>query len=487
MRSHAKYASPQKPSQEWSDNSELAMRANSIWILCFVLLAGPACLKKDPLFCDENTPCMDPERPYCDLAGEFPASDGIKRTCIPSPFDAGSDPDAGDDRYVVDLAVGANRTCAILNDGGLRCWGSGPLGYSDEVGIVGDNEHPYTVGDVPTGGSVKQAALSPDFTCLLYEGGNVRCFGENGQGQLGYGHEDPVSSMPSELEDVSLGEPATAIATGTNHTCAILESGALRCWGAPILGAALGYAQEDPIGDNEVPSDLGAVEVGGAVSKVTLGAYHTCALLGGGDGRVRCWGTPMHGQLGYGDSITIGDDETPSEAGDVMMGSEVAELQAYASSNCAVFEDGTVTCWGEGLSILGYANTETIGDTETAAAAPDVELGGIARTIAGGPRCALMSDSNVRCWGRNEYGELGLGHTETIGDNEDPVDGGPVVLGGQATKLSGGLAYHQCVLLADKTVKCWGRNDSGQLGLSHQENVGNDEVPADVPAVRVLP
>ncbi|HKE20656.1 MAG TPA: hypothetical protein VKB80_37535 [Kofleriaceae bacterium] len=59
-----------------------------------VLLSFAACTKYDPLYCDESMSCSDPARPFCDLAGEYPASDGVARTCIPSPFDAGA-PDGG--------------------------------------------------------------------------------------------------------------------------------------------------------------------------------------------------------------------------------------------------------------------------------------------------------------------------------------------------------------------------------------------------------
>ena len=52
--------------------------------LAFVVLS--ACSKVDPLYCDPSTPCTDPERPFCDDNGEYPASDGIKHTCIPDPF-----------------------------------------------------------------------------------------------------------------------------------------------------------------------------------------------------------------------------------------------------------------------------------------------------------------------------------------------------------------------------------------------------------------
>jgi hypothetical protein len=65
--------------------------------LLSVLLCLAACTKYDPLYCDESMSCSDPARPYCDLAGEYPASDGVARTCIPSPFDAGAGPDGGAD------------------------------------------------------------------------------------------------------------------------------------------------------------------------------------------------------------------------------------------------------------------------------------------------------------------------------------------------------------------------------------------------------
>ncbi len=65
-------------------------------ILSVAVLVASACTTYDPLYCDENSSCKDPDRPFCDLAGEYPASDGVARTCIPSPFDAGGDPgDAG--------------------------------------------------------------------------------------------------------------------------------------------------------------------------------------------------------------------------------------------------------------------------------------------------------------------------------------------------------------------------------------------------------
>jgi alpha-tubulin suppressor-like RCC1 family protein len=98
-----------------------------------------------------------------------------------------------------------------------------------------------------------------------------------------------------------------------------------------------------------------------------------------------------------------------------------------------------------------------------------------------------MSDRAVRCWGHNDDGQLGLGNIEDIGDNELPIDVDPVGLGAPAKKLAHGLSGdHMCAVMDDDSVRCWGNNEDGQLGLMHRENVGDTELPSEVPAVRVL-
>ena len=489
-------------------------------LLCVWSIAG--CKVYDPRYCDADRPCSDPLRSFCDVNGDYPASEGIGRTCIPDPFvdggsDDGEEPDADDgdqtgddgdsidggaDRFVIDLAVGPDRTCAILNDGGLRCWGSGPLGYPPEVGVVGDNEHPYEVGDVPAGGPVKQVALGDDFSCLLYEAGNVRCFGAGMNGQLGYGNTVDIDAIPADIDDVSLGEPARQIVAAETHACALLESGAIRCWGlvrAGFVNSPLGYGNLETVGDNEVPSDLPAIEIGGAVIALSTAFSHMCAILGGADGRVRCWGhagiLDPYSVLGHPGIRILGDDEAPSSAGDVSIGGKAIAIQSSRSSNCVLLEGGAVRCWGSGLAMLGYGNATTYGDNESPAAAPELSLGGIARALNGGIKCALMSNGDVRCWGHNGAGELGLGNTDHLGDNELPVAAEAISLGGPAIKLSSGIpglppdaidGSHACALLENHDVRCWGVNTSGQLGLGHQENIGDNEVPSDEPPVRVL-
>jgi cysteine-rich repeat protein len=113
------------------------------------------------------------------------------------------------------------------------------------------------------------------------------------------------------------------LAASFNHTCVLLNSGTVRCWGLGDNGR-LGYGNTNSVGDNETPLEAyallpnnGDVNVGGSVVQLTAGGNHTCALLS--SGTVRCWGNSSAGQLGYGNTNFIGDNESPASAGDVVV------------------------------------------------------------------------------------------------------------------------------------------------------------------------
>jgi alpha-tubulin suppressor-like RCC1 family protein len=138
---------------------------------------------------------------------------------------------------------------------------------------------------------------------------------------LGYGNTtylgDTPATLPSTASNVNLGGKAIQLATGTYDTCALLESNALRCWGANGYGE-LGYGSTNNIGDNELPVDSGDVPIGGAVAQVSAavgspnGVEHVCAFLKSGS--LRCWGSNGLGQLGYGNTTTVGNTSTSTPA-----------------------------------------------------------------------------------------------------------------------------------------------------------------------------
>lgn len=132
-------------------------------------------------------------------------------------------------------------------------------------------------------------------------------------------------------------------------------------------------------------------------------------------------------------------------------------MQLSAGSvNCALLESGNVRCWGFGLfGALGYGNTNNVGDDETPASVGNVNVGSPAAQIAtGGNTCARLTNGNVRCWGRADWG-LGYMNQETIGDNETPASVGDVNIGETVAQIAVG-GNHACALLTSGALRCWG-------------------------------
>jgi cysteine-rich repeat protein len=318
-------------------------------------------------------------------------------------------------------------------------------------------------------------------SCALLETGTVRCWGRNSEGQLGYGNTSNIGDdeAPATAGDVDVGGVVVQLVGGDLHTCALLETGAVRCWGYSNAGQ-LGYGSTSSIGDNEVPATAGDVDVGGGVVQLAAGVFHTCALLE--TGTVRCWGYGMFGQLGYGNMSNIGDNEVPATAGDVDVGGVVVQLAAGGYHTCALLETGGVRCWGDGRNgRLGYGNTSWIGDNETPAMVGDVDVGGVVVQLAAGGAhtCVLLETGSVRCWGHGLYGQLGYGNNSSIGDapGETPATAGDVDVGGVVVQLAAG-GEHTCALLETGAVRCWGRGLYGRLGYGNEIWIGNDETPA---------
>jgi alpha-tubulin suppressor-like RCC1 family protein len=286
---------------------------------------------------------------------------------------------------------------------------------------------------VELGTNAVDVGIGNRYTCALTDAGSVRCWGLNDVGQLGLGHKMNIGDdePPKAAGDLSLGGKAVQLVVTESHACALLELGAVRCWGRGAFdeGTAgmLGYGSKEHVGDDELPSAVGPVDLPGPVERLATGARHTCAVLR--DGQMFCWGANLYGQLGLGHTDDIGDDETPAVAGAVDV-APVIDLALYANGTCVLFEDGTVQCWGDGLAgSHGHGHTNTLGDDELPATLPLLELGGgeFVQLAAGGAHvCARTAEGVLRCWGFNHRGQLGYGHTMDIGDDELPASAGPV-------------------------------------------------------------
>jgi len=249
------------------------------------------------------------------------------------------------------IAAGHAETCAVVEGGNLQCWGSGQggrLGYGKRNDI-GDSEPPKAAGAVSLGGKVAAVDLGfAGVACAVLEDGGLRCWGQAVQGALGYGRADDVGDdeVPADLGNVPLTTPAARVAVGNTHACALDQAGAVHCWGYGGLGR-LGYANTANIGDETTAAQSGPVDVGGAAVQVAAGGAHTCALLQ--TGAVRCWGLGRGGRLGYANEKDIGDDETPASAGDIDLGGKAVQVSAGWDHTCALLETGDLRCWGLGV------------------------------------------------------------------------------------------------------------------------------------------
>ena len=412
------------------------------------------------------------------------------------------------------ITAGDRFTCAILADGSVRCWGrnrEGQLGLGDQVdrGTAPDQMSTLPAVDLGTGHTATAIAAGTKHVCALLDDATVKCWGRNLDGALGQvtGHTlgDDPGEMGDALPPINLPLPATAISAGGDTSCAILVDATLRCWGTNDLGQ-LGR------GDNDSPTaaelhDAPAVDVGTGrtVSAVSAGFNHTCALLD--DGTVKCWGSNFQGQLGRGGPTYSGTD--PGDMGDALptvelgTGRTVTAVSAGVGVTCALLDDATVKCWGSPAGgALGQGDGLNHGTTEasmgdnllpiqlgTGRSAVSISVGDLyydSNTPA--HVCALLDNGTVKCWGFNQYGSLGLGDTVSrgsgagqMGEALPSVDLGS---GAEVMAVTTG-ALHSCALLADATVRCWGQNASGALGLGSTDNRGDaaGEMGAELPAV----
>lgn len=357
-------------------------------------------------------------------------------------------------RAVFNASVRA--ACAITASAELRCWGHpnwGSLGYGNDRDF-GQHSVPRTAGPVPLGGTPAYVGGGPaDHFCTVLVSGGLRCVGSNLAGQVGYGVSYAANRVvgdnetPARMGDVPLGGRAVHVATGgrAGMTCAALENGRGRCWGinandwvpatatveAPTYGLGYGRAQgyDSPIGDDETPADVGDLPVEGRIVQFAVGGFHICALLEGGS--VRCWGSNYNGNMGRGTGARehVAD---AAESVELVFPHPVVQIQAGWSHTCVLMENGAVRCWGGNYyGALGLGDTRGRGITESVEFVEDVRLGGPAVRLLGSGQyenCVVMRAGGLRCWGANWNGHFGYPFKEDVGDNEHPADVGDILV-----------------------------------------------------------
>lgn len=398
------------------------------------------------------------------------------------------------------ITAGDLHTCALLSDHTVKCWGfnaSGQLGLGDTASrgdADGEMGGSLPVVDLGTDRTATALSANDGHTCALLDTGSVKCWGRNTSGELGLGDRgnrgDDAGEMGDDLLPVDLGadRTATAIAVGEVHTCAILDDGTVKCWGGNSKGQlGLGDSANrgddaGEMGDALLPVDLGT---GRTATAIAAGGEQTCALLD--DATVKCWGANDSGQLGLGDTANRGDElgemgyDLPAVA--LGTGRTATAISVGGHHVCARLDNAEIACWGSDLrGELGVGEHSTRGDNtgdsagEMGDALLTVDLGA-GRTAVGisasgnHATCALLDDATVRCWGYGVFGILGQGSSNNVNDPGSlaAVDLGT---GRTATAIATGDS-HACAALDNGTIKCWGNNNFGQLGVGDPWNRGD--------------
>jgi alpha-tubulin suppressor-like RCC1 family protein len=324
------------------------------------------------------------------------------------------------------------------------------LGGGAPKGIVTFTEGDTILGSRPInpyGAGQATLAAGIGHSCALTAAGGVACWGWNFYGQLGDGasidRHAPVSVS-------GLASEVVAIAAGARHNCALNRGGAVKCWGENMSGQ---------LGDGTIiigrytPVDVAGL--GRGVVAVAAGSNFSCALTRGGG--VKCWGHGAVGELGAGP--TVEQSNTPIDVEHLSSG--IVAIAAGGYHSCALTKGGGVKCWGDN-------DFGQIGDGSGGGGTADwrfapVNVVGLERNviaIAAGlfHTCALISGGAVKCWGLNEGGALG--------DDTTTKRNRPVAVSGFSSGVVAVTAGHDhsCALTRDGAVKCWGRNNFGQIG-----------------------
>jgi alpha-tubulin suppressor-like RCC1 family protein len=228
---------------------------------------------------------------------------------------------------VASVAVGIVHTCAVTTGGGVKCWGQNVDGQLGNGTLV-DSNMAVDVTGLTSG--VAAVSAGGGHTCALTTGSGVKCWGGNGDGQLGDG---TFTGSSTPVDTIGLASGVATVSAGGRHSCAI-SSGGAQCWGFNLygqLGNGFTTNASNPVAVTGLTSGVAAVSVAG---------LHTCALtLSGG---AKCWGNNLNGQLGNGTTT----NSSPA-VNVTSMTSGVSAVSAGGFHTCAITTSAGAMCWGD--------------------------------------------------------------------------------------------------------------------------------------------
>jgi alpha-tubulin suppressor-like RCC1 family protein len=288
---------------------------------------------------------------------------------------------------IVAVTAGWGHTCALSDQGGVKCWGRNKNGELGD-GTTQRSSEPVDVSGLGSG--IVAIAAGDDHTCAITSQGGVKCWGENSFGQLGDGTTE-AQNIPVDVPVLSGG--TVAVAAGKAHTCAWTIRGEVMCWGNNEAGQ---------LGDGSETTSRGTPKVvpglTEGIAALASKGNHTCIVTGSGG--MQCWGENKYGQLGDGTT-----QKQPAPVAVTGLGGSVVMIAAGWNQTCGVLTDGVLKCWG--WNFYGQLGEGSMSNKRQPVAVQRLTGKTLAVSGGGGHTCALLDNGEIFCWGLNESGQLG--------------------------------------------------------------------------------
>ena len=320
------------------------------------------------------------------------------------------------------IVAGLEHTCAIGQNGGVKCWGL------NDAGQLGDGtykKHLTPVGVNGLNANVQLLAAGTKHTCALTSDGEVYCWGLNSSGQLGDG---TTSNENKPVKVENLDRKIVSITAGAEFTCAVDTADVVKCWGNNTYG----QLNDGTTTHSNVPVEA---KMASDIMVISGGSKEMQGVTK--DGSVQLWNSepiiPVTG-LPETDNMFVSADR-------------------FSEGGCALNTEGEVNCWGS----IPNAEVKDVVPSNLVA--------------AGNEHACAFTSKGLVCWGKNSHGQLGDGSTT---DKEAPIR--VKEMPENILSLAAG-EQHTCAMLDDNSIMCWGMNNSGQLGIGSTQD---SNVPVEV-------
>jgi alpha-tubulin suppressor-like RCC1 family protein len=373
-------------------------------------------------------------------------------------------PQGGTQARAESLALGGARSCAVLIDQTVRCWGLNPGGLSLPGETRDESATPTAIGGLR---NVEQLAVAESHACAVVKGGGVWCWGTNDKGELGDGTTTgrvapAVVAGADRVLQVVAGE---ATEGGGGFSCALRDDGSVLCWGSGDGGVLRATSS--------TPTPISGVD---HAVRLAAGRGHVCAVRA--DGHVVCWGRDDHGQSGAPRAPRIG----PTVVAGV---DHAVDIAAGPTHTCVRLRDATASCWGDNAGQqLGEGPEQTAAPMALKGASDVAEL-----ALGRNHSCLRTGDGRVLCVGGSDRGPFGYSsecarpHRRLI-----PGTSGVMLVSCAALtevrELRGAVelrhgSEHACARFADGTARCWGGTGHSELG-NHALGAAASKTPVAV-------